>query len=361
MKLPTNHPTFLQSRRFHTKSTAHQHQHEPTCALCLLPLAADSDSKICDKCLKKHNLSARFPLLPPPPLQTGGGAYLPMMSAHANVALHKSHSSSTSSSTSSSLSPLLSNGQPPLRSPSHRGTPNPSGSNPAGACDPTAAAVPQQLRCQLCASSASHAFVARSAAQLQQHLIEHSFEGCDERGFACYICAAVFTAAAGLQLHMHELHGDGAKPYDCRRCAARFFFRAELQHHVLDAHVEAEPELDGRRRSVGHVEKEEMDVDEDVKSERSADASAEAIQADNDHRGRYDDEDVIDAINGSIHDKSEEIDEEDENDHVDQTEEADEEYIEVEKLGEAGATTTGATLPTGFKEPIAIEHAKTNE
>lgn len=83
-------------------------------------------------------------------------------------------------------------------------------------------------RCNICKT-----FIV-SAVKLQEHLIEHSFKGCEDRGYSCYICSTVFTVPSGLQLHMDEVHGNGSKPYDCNLCPAKFFFRAELENHLLD-------------------------------------------------------------------------------------------------------------------------------
>lgn len=82
-------------------------------------------------------------------------------------------------------------------------------------------------RCNICKT-----FVI-SAVKLQEHLIEHSFKGCEERGYSCYICSSVFTVPSGLQLHMAE-HGNGAKPYDCNLCTEKYFFRAELENHMSE-------------------------------------------------------------------------------------------------------------------------------
>lgn len=82
-------------------------------------------------------------------------------------------------------------------------------------------------RCNICKT-----FVI-SALKLQEHLIEHSFKGCEERGYSCYICSSVFTIPAGLQSHMAE-HGNGAKPYDCNLCTEKYFFRAELENHMFE-------------------------------------------------------------------------------------------------------------------------------
>ncbi|XP_055905299.1 zinc finger protein 423 homolog isoform X2 [Eupeodes corollae] len=82
-------------------------------------------------------------------------------------------------------------------------------------------------RCNLCNVIMPH------AQKLQEHLVEHTFAGCEDRGFSCYICSAVFTAPAGLLTHMAE-HGANSRPYDCNLCSDKFYFRAELDHHLVD-------------------------------------------------------------------------------------------------------------------------------
>ncbi|XP_033154934.1 zinc finger protein 423 homolog isoform X1 [Drosophila mauritiana] len=79
-------------------------------------------------------------------------------------------------------------------------------------------------RCNLCKMILPH------AQKLQEHLVEHTFAGTEQRGFNCYICSAVFTAPGGLLNHMGE-HGAHSRPYDCNLCPEKFFFRAELEHH----------------------------------------------------------------------------------------------------------------------------------
>lgn len=81
------------------------------------------------------------------------------------------------------------------------------------------------LECNLCKKTLA------SEAKLQEHLVEHTFAGCEDRGFNCYICSSVFTSAAGLISHMNDQHGANSKPYDCNRCTVKYFFRAELDHH----------------------------------------------------------------------------------------------------------------------------------
>lgn len=72
-----------------------------------------------------------------------------------------------------------------------------------------------------------------SDIKLEEHLIEHSFQGCDDRGYTCYICSSVFTSTTGLHQHMNS-HGQNSRPYDCNLCAAKFFFRAELENHMIE-------------------------------------------------------------------------------------------------------------------------------
>uniref|UniRef100_A0A336LY32 CSON005564 protein n=1 Tax=Culicoides sonorensis TaxID=179676 RepID=A0A336LY32_CULSO len=150
--------------RFHTKTTTENSEH--TCALCLDPIPATSDKKICESCLKKHNFSATKILPPMHPYR-------------------------------------------PIRR----------------ASDTSGSSTKQDIECNLCKK------VFTSAAKLQEHLVEHTFAGCEDRGFICYICSSVFTGSNGLILHMQQEHGNNAKPYDCSRCPAKFFFRAELEHH----------------------------------------------------------------------------------------------------------------------------------
>lgn len=60
--------------------------------------------------------------------------------------------------------------------------------------------------------------------------MEHTFAGCEDHGYNCYICSSVFTSPSGLISHIQE-HGNNSKPYDCNRCNQKFFFRAELENH----------------------------------------------------------------------------------------------------------------------------------
>ncbi|XP_032596943.2 zinc finger protein 423 homolog isoform X2 [Drosophila grimshawi] len=94
---------------------------------------------------------------------------------------------------------------------------------PAAPVPPAASTVGYlENRCNLCKLILPH------AKKLQEHLVEHTFAGTEQRGFNCYICSAVFTAPGGLLAHIGE---HGARPYDCNLCPEKFYFRAELEHH----------------------------------------------------------------------------------------------------------------------------------
>ncbi|XP_041781932.1 zinc finger protein 423 homolog isoform X3 [Anopheles merus] len=208
--------------KFHTKTAE---TNERTCALCLEPLPSqpESNTKICDPCLKRHNfptklLSMNFlkpatPSLAPTP--THGG------SSSAGVVVPPTHGTTIGNS-------VAAEGRPPLPPP----PPTCSGSlqqdpqHPGGARDGSSSAL---FQCNLCKKPLP------SAQKLQEHLIDHTFAGCEERGYVCYLCSAVFTSSAGLQTHLPLAHSNAAaKPYDCERCGVAYFFRAELEHHLID-------------------------------------------------------------------------------------------------------------------------------
>uniref|UniRef100_T1GA93 C2H2-type domain-containing protein n=1 Tax=Megaselia scalaris TaxID=36166 RepID=T1GA93_MEGSC len=138
---------------FHTKPS--QAVEQLACALCLEPIAPTSETKLCENCCRKHNLT------------------------------HKLNSYRYD------------------------------------------AKMIMENRCNLCK------MILPSSSRLREHLVEHTFVGCEERGFNCYICSAVFTIPSGLLNHMNE-HGPNARPYDCNLCPEKFFFRAELDNHTID-------------------------------------------------------------------------------------------------------------------------------
>ncbi|XP_062565104.1 zinc finger protein 423 homolog isoform X2 [Armigeres subalbatus] len=165
--------------KFHTKSNE---TNERTCALCLEPLCASSDTKICDTCLKRHNFPSK------------------LLSINNFI--------------KSSLPPASSVAQPQEDASSHHQQPQQIQPNTV-------------VKCNLCKKHMS------SVQKLQEHLIDHTFAGCEDRGYICYLCSSVFTSSLGLQNHIAD-HGPQAKPYDCNHCDEAFYFRAELEHHLIN-------------------------------------------------------------------------------------------------------------------------------
>lgn len=134
-----------------------------------MPLPPRSETKVCEKCFKKHNFNQKYAANAASALTTG----------------------TQEQNTQSKNNAMI------------------------------------ELNCNICKKMFS------TLRKLQEHLVEHSFQGCDERGYTCYICSAVFTSTNGLLQHMTE-HGPNARPYDCNLCSERFFFRAELENHLID-------------------------------------------------------------------------------------------------------------------------------
>ncbi|XP_055629816.1 zinc finger protein 423 homolog isoform X2 [Toxorhynchites rutilus septentrionalis] len=166
--------------KFHTKSSE---INEKTCALCLEPLAAEQEAKICETCLKRHNFPSKL-------LSINN-----FMKSSASAAFQLQET------------------------PTHQ----PHSSAPRSPQNPSNSAI----QCNLCKKYLV------SNQKLQEHLIDHTFAGCEDRGFVCYLCSSVFTSSTGLQTHIIE-HGSQAKPYECNHCDEAFFFRAELEHHLVD-------------------------------------------------------------------------------------------------------------------------------
>lgn len=152
-------------------STSSIENTERSCALCLDTLPQKSDSKVCKKCFEKHNNQVKY------------GSF-----QFSNEAAEQTANDTATKSIAESL-------------PEHY--------------------------CNLCQKSLNN------ATELEEHLIEHSFRGCEERGYNCYICSAIFTLPCGLHQHMIE-HGPSYRPYDCNLCAKKFYFRAELENHLID-------------------------------------------------------------------------------------------------------------------------------
>ena len=122
-------------------------------------------------------------------------------------------------------------------------------------------------RCNLCKMILPH------AQRLQEHLVEHTFVGCEERGYACYICSAVFTVPAGLLSHMSE-HGQNARPYDCNICPDKFFFRAELDNHLIEHETKGPVSAEAKFENQQHAPTTTVIVKEDKPKHPDRDAEA---------------------------------------------------------------------------------------
>lgn len=128
------------------------------------------------------------------------------------------------------------------------------------------------------------------AQKLQEHLVEHTFAGCEDRGFNCYICSAVFTAPSGLLNHMLE-HGVNSKPYDCNLCSDKFYFRAELDHHLVDHDLrESSAAIKNEQDQIN--KKNEKNLDK-IKSEKSGglnEVKQEVVETDHNPNNADEDE-----------------------------------------------------------------------
>lgn len=201
--------------RFHSKSSD---SGEGACALCLQAIPMNAQSKVCEKCFRKHSFNQKYFSFG---AEKGDESRLPRPMSHEN---------------------------------------------------------PLERSCNLCKK------VLGNARMLGEHLIEHSFRGCSERGFTCYICSTVFTSASGLHQHMDE-HGPNARPYDCTLCTEKFFFRTELDNHLIDHESGYAParvatptnhELNGAMKKVTDAERapsDESDEKLQVKIETQPDIS----------------------------------------------------------------------------------------
>ncbi|XP_052899805.1 uncharacterized protein LOC128306360 [Anopheles moucheti] len=193
--------------KFHTKSPD---TNERTCALCLEPLPSqpESSTKICDPCLKRHNFPSKL---------------LSMNFLKPSASTSLGPAPTIAGPTHSLVGP--SNAPIEGRTPASSGIQHEQQPTPGR----EGASSSSLYQCNLCKKPLP------SSQKLQEHLIDHTFAGCEERGYVCYLCSAVFTSSAGLQAHLPVAHSNAAaKPYDCERCGAAYFFRAELEHHLID-------------------------------------------------------------------------------------------------------------------------------
>uniref|UniRef100_A0A182SD06 C2H2-type domain-containing protein n=1 Tax=Anopheles maculatus TaxID=74869 RepID=A0A182SD06_9DIPT len=194
--------------KFHTKSPD---TNERTCALCLEPLPSqpESNTKICDPCLKRHNFPTKL--------------------LSMNFLKPSAPSSLVAASTVGG--PIVGSATVPGegRTPASGNNQQEQQLNTGRDALSTSSSSSSLFQCNLCKKPLP------SGQKLQEHLIDHTFAGCEERGYVCYLCSAVFTSSAGLQAHLPVAHSNAAaKPYDCERCGVAYFFRAELEHHLID-------------------------------------------------------------------------------------------------------------------------------
>lgn len=206
----------LQFYRFHVKN---ENGPENVCALCLEPITG-TETKVCEKCCRKHNLG----------LSTTNISLNNSGNNHANnkITNHDKNLHISSGKNNSGSQDNINNIQnyKNLYQNSLKYKAKTTGDN-NGSSVTSLPSIGSEIKCNLCKMQFSQ------RQKLQEHLIEHTFAGCEERGFNCYICSAVFTVPAGLLLHMLE-HGANARPYDCNLCPEKFYFRAELDHHLID-------------------------------------------------------------------------------------------------------------------------------
>ncbi|KFB51180.1 hypothetical protein ZHAS_00019440 [Anopheles sinensis] len=365
--------------KFHTKSPD---TNERTCALCLEPLPSqpESSTKICDPCLKRHNFPSKLLSMNflKPPHQTGNTSLVgvstpaPSSTAGHSVQLQGPVPSSTVHSFGSNGQTTANGGETRPKHHHHLAYEQPvptDGNNPG---------TPNIVQCNLCKKGLP------SAHKLQEHLIDHTFAGCEERGYVCYLCSAVFTSSGGLQAHLPLAHSNtNAKPYDCERCGVAYFFRAELEHHLIDhelGHASEDrwvrPVSSPLHTQRGHIKQEQGEGDDHERSLPSGTPPAFAKEEEEDHSERGDSPQELEEnttsrrtskrINptrkrykkGPVETTAEESEEAEENDdemeEEEQEDEVDdeEEYIEVEHttVDERGKSSSPKLLVNGENE-----------
>lgn len=169
---------------------------------------------------------------------------------------------------------------------------------------------PNSQYCNLCKKSFPR------ASELEEHLIEHSFRGCEERGYNCYICSAIFTLPSGLHQHMIE-HGPSYRPYDCNLCSSKFYFRAELENHLIDHET-------GRRGTQTHTDNQPNGVN-GLKQLILKQEQNQINESNND------------AVTEKEETRDTAIKLEDHHCSIGENTDEDDEYIEVEKIGDSTA------------------------
>lgn len=236
-------------------STSSIENAERNCALCLDTLPPKTDSKVCKKCYEKHNSQVKY-----------GSFQFPSEAADQMTK--------------------------------------------DAAAKSVAESLPEHF-CNLCQKSLSN------ATDLEEHLIEHSFRGCEERGYNCYICSAIFTLPCGLHQHMIE-HGPSYRPYDCNLCAKKFYFRAELENHLIDH--------ENGRIATTTKSKSNQPAQADSNSNTSTDPKQMQIHLKHEHDKTSNDD--------SDNEKDKDAEDQQQNNSETNAVDDDDEYIEVEQIGE---------------------------
>lgn len=252
---------------------------ERNCALCLDTLPPKSDSKVCKKCYEKHNSQVKY------------GSFQFSIEA-ADQATKDAASKSVAES------------------------------------------LPEHF-CNLCQKSLNN------ATDLEEHLIEHSFRGCEERGYNCYICSAIFTLPCGLHQHMIE-HGPSYRPYDCNLCAKKFYFRAELENHLIDH--------ENGRIATTTTTKSNQPTQADSNSATSNDPKPMQIHLKHEHDKTSNDD--------SDNEKDKDSESQQQNNSETNAADDDDEYIEVEQIGDS-STTAAANHES--RTGIETQHSESND
>lgn len=254
---------------------------ERNCALCLDTLPTKTDSKVCKKCYEKHNNQVKY----------GSFQFSNETIAAATAA------------------------------------------DQATKIKSIAESLPEHY-CNLCQKSLNN------ATDLEEHLIEHSFRGCEERGYNCYICSAIFTLPCGLHQHMIE-HGPSYRPYDCNLCAKKFYFRAELENHVIDHE-------NGRIKTTTSSNQQQSQTETNSRSPN--DPKQMPIHLKHEHDKTSNDDSDNEKDTSDIQQQNN-----NNNNNSETNADDDDEYIEVEQIGES--STVNHDARTG----IDTQHSESND
>lgn len=250
-------------------STSSIENAERSCALCLDTLPPKTDSKVCKKCYEKHNNQVKY------------GSF----QLSSDAAEQTAKDTATKSIVES---------------------------------------LPEHY-CNLCQKSMNN------ATELEEHFIEHSFRGCEERGYNCYICSAIFTLPCGLHQHMIE-HGPSYRPYDCNLCAKKFYFRAELENHLID-------------HENGRIATSNRQSQADTNSSTSNDSKQIHLKHEHDKTSNED----------SDNEKDKDLDIRQKNICETNAADDDDEYIEVEQIAES------STINHESRTGIETQHSEGND